>query len=76
MCVCFSGDKLKRHHQGCPLVSAATVMSPPSPRQPQASPVEEAAEVEEPPPSPKRPSLLRVPSFNNGCRWDNEVSLG
>lgn len=30
--------------------------------------------IEETPPSPKRPSLLRVPSFNNGSHWDQEVS--
>lgn len=31
--------------------------------------------IEETPPSPKRPSLLRVPSFNNGSHWDQEVRL-
>lgn len=83
-----SGDKIKKHHHGCPLgspVATPTVLSPtlrrqvpevfPPPQAEENPPPTVLVESEEPPSSSKRPSLLRVPSFNNGAHWEPEVSL-
>ncbi|XP_054283279.1 voltage-dependent T-type calcium channel subunit alpha-1G-like [Macrosteles quadrilineatus] len=61
----------------------ATVVISPTPRRhrsppPEAPPptVPTIEVIEDTPPSPKRPSLLRVPSFNNGSHWEQESHTG
>lgn len=82
----FIGEELKENNQECAdkcSVFTSNVAISPSPRKKSETiPFPDQGNicvttievVEETPPSPKRPCLLRVPSFNNTSHRDQEVN--